>query len=178
MAKPARSGPGCPDMALWREAMRGVAPLRGRPAPAPVPAAPAPATTADASPPPRPTPSPLPPLSRHAGLDRASAQRLRRGLYPIEARLDLHGMTQSQAHRALAAFLHASRTAGRRCVLVITGNGRRADGIGGGILKGAVPRWLDEAEFRHQVLAVAAARPRDGGGGAIYLLLRRQRVSP
>ena len=66
---------------------------------------------------------PLPPLDRFAGIDRANAERLKRGLHKIEARLDLHGMTQAEAHRALAAFIAASRDAGRRCVLVITGRG-------------------------------------------------------
>jgi len=98
---------------------------------------------------------------------------LKRGLHPIEDRLDLHGMTQAEAHRALAGFIHKSRDAGRRCVLVITGRGFGPTGPG--ILKLAVPRWLEEAGLRRHILAVAPAQPRDGGAGAVYLLLRRHR---
>jgi DNA-nicking Smr family endonuclease len=176
------------DIGLWRWAMRDVAPLRGRPEcplpnPSPlaekgrvgmkageIPAAP----TADPVRivPPRPPPAravPPPALDRFAGLDRASAERLRRGRYPIEARLDLHGMTQAEANRALAGFVAGSRVIGRRCVLVITGHGR----ISGGVLKTAVPRWLNEPDLRGHVLAITPAQQRDGGTGALYLLLRK-----
>jgi DNA-nicking Smr family endonuclease len=112
-------------------------------------------------------------LDRFAGIDRANSERLKRGLHKIEARLDLHGMTQAEAHRALAAFIGRSRDAGRRCVLVITGRGLGPDGPG--ILKSAVPRWLQEPELRQNLLAMAPAQPRHGGAGATYLLLRRAR---
>lgn len=112
------------------------------------------------------------PLDSGAGVDRATIDRLRRGRLPVEARLDLHGLTQAEAHRALAHFLTSSRAAGRRSVLVITGNGR----LSGGILKVAVPRWLAEPEMRRHVLAIATARPPDGGSGALYLLLRKLRA--
>ncbi len=110
---------------------------------------------------------------RFAGIDRANAERLKRGLHAIEARLDLHGMTQAEAHRELIGFVVASHEVGRRCVLVITGRGLGPDGPG--VLKSAVPRWLEEAALRRRILAVAAAQPRHGGAGALYLLLRRQR---
>jgi DNA-nicking Smr family endonuclease len=118
--------------------------------------------------------APLPPLSvdRAAGYDRANAERLKRGQHPVEARLDLHGLTQAEAHRALAGFLQSARISGKRCVLVITGRGS----AGGGVLKTAVPRWLDEPAFRPHVLAIATAQPRDGGSGALYVMLRRTRV--
>jgi DNA-nicking Smr family endonuclease len=111
-------------------------------------------------------------LDRYAGIDRSNAERLKRGLHKIEARLDLHGMTQAEAHQVLTGFIRASRDAGRRCVLVITGRGLSPNGPG--VLKSAVPRWLAEPELRHQVLATAAAQPRHGGTGAIYVLLRRR----
>jgi DNA-nicking Smr family endonuclease len=117
----------------------------------------------------RPPEPELPPLDRLAGVDRATADRLRRGRRPVEASLDLHGMTQAEAHRALAAFIAGSRAAGRRCTLVITGHGR----LSGGVLKAAVPRWLDEPDLRRAVLAIAPARPQHGGAGALYVLLRR-----
>jgi DNA-nicking Smr family endonuclease len=112
-------------------------------------------------------------LDRFAGIDRANAERLKRGLHKIEARLDLHGMTQAQAHRALALFVLASRDAGRRCVLVITGRGLGPSGSG--VLKSSVPRWLEEPELRQHVLALSPAQPHHGGAGATYLLLRRRR---
>jgi DNA-nicking Smr family endonuclease len=119
-------------------------------------------------------PSQTPPtLDRFAGIDRANAERLKRGLHSIEARLDLHGMTQAQAHRELTAFLGVSRDAGRRCVLIITGRGLGPSGPG--VLKSLLPRWLEEPALRRHVLATAPAQPRHGGAGATYLLLRRHR---
>lgn len=168
------------DLDLWRRAMQGVVPLPGRPTfperghPARQPARENAGETPALR---KPSPSAThsrpsePPLDRLAGVDRASAERLKRGKRPVEARLDLHGMTQSEAHRALAGFVMRSRTAGRRCVLVITGVGRDS----GGILREAVPRWLAEAGLRRHVLGIAPAQPRHGGHGALYLLLRKER---
>lgn len=117
------------------------------------------------------------PAQNVPGLDRRQALRLRRGQLSIEARLDLHGMTQAQAHRALASFLARSHAAGKRVVLIVTGKGARqgADGSPTGVLRRTVPRWLTEPALRQLVLATAAALPRDGGDGALYLLLRRTR---
>ena len=174
MPRTNKAPPVAGDQRLWREATRSVIPLRGRGAPASLPPSPMPATPAEekrASEHVR-----LPPLGRFSGIDRANAERLKRGHHQIEARLDLHGMTQGEAHRALAAFIHKSRDAGRRCVLVITGRGLGPSGPG--ILKGAVPRWLEEAELRRYILAIAPAQPGDGGAGALYLLLRRRRGAP
>jgi DNA-nicking Smr family endonuclease len=158
--------------ALWERAMRGAKQLAPRPAPTrPNPPPPTPATPRAA--PPRAEPA-LPPLAldRFAGIDRANAERLKRGKHKIEARLDLHGMTQDEAHLALAGFIPGARADGKRCVLVITGRGK----IGGGVLRAAVPRWLDEPGFRPHVLAIAGAQPRDGGAGALYVMLRRTRA--
>jgi DNA-nicking Smr family endonuclease len=162
------------DLLLWREAMRSVTPLRGRAAPV----APAPGSTTPVAVEKRHTGEPgrLPALEHFSGIDRANAERLKRGLHPIEARLDLHGMTQAEAHHALAAFIRSSSDAGRRCVLVITGRGFGPSGPG--VLKSAVPRWLEEVGLRRKILAIARAQPRDGGGGALYLLLRRRRAEP
>jgi DNA-nicking Smr family endonuclease len=106
------------------------------------------------------------------GLDRRSAEKLRRGELRLEGRLDLHGMTQDEAHYALTGFLVRAQEAGKRCVLVITGKGSAERG---GVLRAAVPRWLGEAPHRGRVLATAPAQPRDGGAGALYVLLRRRR---
>jgi len=167
--------PAADEKELWRRAMRDVAPLHPRPGPIKPdrwhPARP----SADAGEMPAvqrtvvPQAKPLPPLDREAGIDRATAERLRRGRYPIEATLDLHGMTQEVAHRALAGFVAVSRALGRRGVIVVTGHGRTT----GGILKAAVPRWLDEPELRRHVLMIAPARPQHGGHGALYVLLKR-----
>jgi len=108
------------------------------------------------------------------GVDRRSAERLRRGERRIDARLDLHGMTQDEAHRALDAFLARAEQAGWRCVLVITGKGRPGTSAAG-VLRTAVPRWLNEAPNRARLLAFTAAQPKDGGAGALYVLLRRRR---
>jgi len=157
--------------------MRGVKQIAALPAPPAVKSRPVPR----AEPHPAPlTPAPaLPPLAldRFAGIDRANAERLKRGKHRVEARLDLHGMTQDEAHRALGGFIRAARADGKRCVLVITGRGA-PKGLDGraGVLRAAVPRWLDEPEFRPHLLAIASAQPRDGGAGALYVMLRRTRA--
>jgi len=155
--------------------MRDVKRLAPRAEPPPPPPGPAKPVEKPAIHDPAPTPDPtLPPLApgHFAGIDRANAERLKRGKHPVEARLDLHGMTQDEAHRALASFIRGARASGKRCVLVITGRGS----AGGGVLRAAVPRWLDEPEFRPHLLAIATAQPRDGGAGALYVMLRRTRV--
>ena len=119
--------------------------------------------------------TPLPPISHgsSAGVDRRQAQRFKRGKTPIEGRLDLHGMTQQAAHEALRRFIADAAASGKRCVLVITGKGR--DGPEGGVLRQQVPRWLNEPDLRGKVLSFDHAQPKDGGSGAIYVLLRRSR---
>jgi DNA-nicking Smr family endonuclease len=181
-----RAAPTREEIELWRAVLRDVHPLPGRtrPPPAASPAPPEPAPIPEpVAPPPRrraePRPVPLPELNSHnaPGLDKRSAERLKRGQLPIEARLDLHGLTQEEAHSALLGFLASSEARGLRCVLVITGKGfRRLGETGGlGVLRSAVPRWLNEAPNRARVLAFSAAQPQHGGGGALYVLLRRRR---
>lgn len=125
-----------------------------------------------------------------SGLDKRNATRLSRGKIEIEARLDLHGQTQEGAHRALRHFITAQFSAGRRCVLVITGKGSKKIGGAGshagdgagfmpdrrrGVLHRLVPLWLREPELAGFVVAFHPARPRHGGDGALYVYLRRQR---
>ncbi len=161
------------DATLWQRVTRDVKPLASRKQSTAMPISqerpPIPRAALPGA-----APSPPIPLDRFAGIDRANAERLKRGRHKVEARLDLHGMTQDEAYRALLGFLRTARAAGKRCVLVITGRGR----IGGGVLKTAVPRWLDEAQFRPHLLAIATARPRDGGAGALYVMLRRNATNP
>ncbi len=123
--------------------------------------------------------APAPPELSHgraAGVDKRTVDRLRRGQIAIEAEIDLHGHTQEAAHRALQAFIIGQAEAGRRCVRVVTGKGAFREG--GGVLKIAVPRWLNEAPLRERVLAFSHARRDDGGEGALYVLLRRRRPRP
>jgi len=107
------------------------------------------------------------------GVDRRLADRLKRGRLPIDATLDLHGMTQSEAHAAVQGFVARSVERGRRTLLIVTGKGRRESG--GGVLKSALPRWLNEAPLREDILALTQAQPEHGGSGAYYVLLRRRK---
>ncbi len=127
-------------------------------------------------PPPRkalPTLSPGPGV----GMDKRSSRRLRRGQAAIDARMDLHGMTQDQAARGLESFLARAAAAGHRTVLVITGKGLASDG-GKGVLKAAVPGWLNESPNRERILGFSPAQPKDGGDGALYVRLKRKRSGP
>ena len=99
--------------------------------------------------------------------------RLKRGRIRPEATLDLHGKTRDEAHRILATFLARAQGDGRRCVIVVTGKGRI--GEGGGVIRNEVPRWLNLAPNRGRILGFAQAQPRDGGAGALYVLLKRAR---
>lgn len=110
------------------------------------------------------------------GVDKKTRQKMRRGQIEIEGRLDLHGMYQDEAFRALEQFLARSQAADKKCVLVITGKGTRPDGPEGartGVLRRAVPGWLNRAGLRERVRSFREAAPNHGGSGALYVLLRR-----
>lgn len=186
------------DLALWAEVAKSVTPLEGRGTPppsqksarrrkaagfvsAPQPALPAlPALDGGETPPPA------------SSIERKRLRQLAKGRQAIDSRIDLHGMTQEEAHRRLTAHLAAAVRRGERCVLVITGKGgprmpqgggadrvpaqfrRRSDfGFGAGVLRRAVPLWLDSPELRPLVSAFAPAHERHGGEGALYVMLRR-----
>ena len=106
-----------------------------------------------------------------SGVQRRVLRRLRRGQYSMQAELDLHGMTRAQAGQALRDFLAECRYLGISGVRIIHGKGRRSANEGP-ILKPAVAAWLRR---REDVLAFCSARPVDGGGGALYVLLRHKR---
>ena len=106
-----------------------------------------------------------------AGIDGATRRRLAQGQIPIEARLDLHGLTAAQAERRLARFVDQAARTGVRCVLVITGKGSE----GKGVLRRLVPLWLKTPPLSGQILEISQARQEDGGGGALYVMLRRKR---
>ncbi|QDL91296.1 DNA mismatch repair protein MutS [Paroceanicella profunda] len=113
------------------------------------------------------------------GLDRRTAEKLRRGRTPPEARIDLHGHTLERAHGVLAGFIAGSHARGMRCVLVITGKGRPREEhfhhSRNGILKDSVPRWLSLPPLGPLVVGVYPAHRKHGGGGAFYVYLRRNR---
>jgi DNA-nicking Smr family endonuclease len=167
------------EAALWRHVAGTAKPLKKSDKPKTGPAA---VAAPRSRPAPRPAPLPpkpaaLPELAPGAapGVDKRTVQRLKKGEIPIEATLDLHGLTQDEAHAALARFVGRCTSAGKRGVIVVTGKGLRAGGTGG-ILRANVPRWLNEPELRAHVLAFARARPKDGGEGALYVLLKKRRA--
>lgn len=118
--------------------------------------------------------------------DRNSVRKIRGGRLDIEARVDLHGMRQHEAHAALRRFLLSCQARGLRYVLIITGKGKaigsQASHIGEadrerGVLKRNVPRWLEEPDLRAIVVSFTTAAIQHGGEGAIYVHLRaRHRV--
>lgn len=108
------------------------------------------------------------------GLDRVSRKNMRRGKVTLEGRLDLHGMVQTDAHRSLLSFLERAYLSGKRSVLVITGKGQTKNGEIG-VLRRAVPRWLNEQPMKLWIRGFDYAAPADGGEGALYILLRRKR---
>ena len=176
-----------PDEDLWHRVAETIKPLKSRsrpPAKAPVEPneSTAPSATAKASlalQPPRAVKPALPELTTgaSAGIDKRTSQRLGRGQLAIEARLDLHGLTQGEAHDRLAGFIRRAVAAGKRNILVITGKGFKASGETG-VLRQAVPRWLNEPGLRRHIVALRHAQPKDGGEGALYVLLRRERETP
>jgi DNA-nicking Smr family endonuclease len=99
-------------------------------------------------------------------------RRLRRGLLPIDARIDLHGSTAKEARAELDLFLRTMRARGERCVLVIHGKGEHSP-HGAGVLRGEIAAWLSQSALSEHVAAFATATGGDGGEGAVYVLLRR-----
>src|ERR1700683_1429409 len=110
-------------------------------------------------------------------LGRRLKQRVARGRDPIDARIDLHGHTQKQAHAALFRFLQRAQADGARIVLVVTGKGggrgQRELGSEPGVLKRQVPMWLSLPEFRPFIVGFEDAHVGHGGEGALYVRLRR-----
>ena len=116
-----------------------------------------------------------------AGFDRVTLRQVKQGKMAIEGRLDLHGMTQAQAHTRLRGFVEQSALAGKRCVLVITGKGApvgeretlRGAAVGRGVLREMTPNWLSGGDISRYIVGYQPALPRDGGNGALYVRLRR-----
>jgi DNA-nicking Smr family endonuclease len=171
------------DMDLFREMMRGVKKL---------PAA-KPRVTAEQKPdpeekmnwddvgtPPKTKSVDAPELKsgKNHGVDASTFEKFRRGHMNIDSTLDLHGLTQAEAHAALKKFIPNCADAGDRCVLIITGKGgaRREDTMEKtGVLRENLPKWLNGADLRPKILSLSPAQPRHGGSGAFYVLLKRRR---
>ena len=109
-----------------------------------------------------------------AGIDNASARRLVKGVFEIDDQIDLHGQTEAQAHRQLQQFILRASSRHLRTLLIITGKGAQ----GRGVLRRKVPEWLKDEPLKSHILAISQASPKDGGGGALYVRLRRQRGQP
>jgi DNA-nicking Smr family endonuclease len=181
-ASPRRRSLSEEERALWDSVARQVKPLRkkvragkaaaltsepppAKPAPSPRPL---PSTQV-----PKPSKSAVPPL---APLGRRERSKLSRGRSEIDARLDLHGMTQSRAHRVLLGFLQRAHHEGHTFVLVITGKGKVAGGESErGVLRRQVPQWLSSPELRPLVVGFEEAHIGHGGEGALYVRIRRGR---
>ena len=179
--------PTADELKLWGRVTEEIAPLATRPATTEEAAPPRPPRPTKKTAPPQPPPpasaAPRPPSPKQPALspiDRRTRSRLTRGAVAIDARIDLHGLTQAAAHRRLIRFLHDAQADGARVVLVITGKGRPpgADGAGErGILRRMVPEWLTAAENRPLVVGFDEAAPNHGGSGALYVRIRRARPS-
>ncbi|MFO1150171.1 MAG: Smr/MutS family protein [Alsobacter sp.] len=190
------------EVALWAHVTRHIAPIQPRnPSPPPpeapaLPAGdPAPASAAKAppgkfrkpawkkpavsSPPGAASPPPSPAQPPLAPLERRLRQRLSRGSHPIDAVIDLHGLRQDEAHGALRGFLRSAQSQGHKVVLVVTGKG--SAGVTGslfeerGVLRRSVPHWLRMADLRSIVVGFEEAEQHHGGGGALYVRIRRAR---
>jgi DNA-nicking Smr family endonuclease len=178
------------DDALWARVAETAKPLKKKnrvtqvatprkPAPSPKakPSAKAEAKPLGAPKPPRPSHAP------HSGLDRQTARKLERGALAVEARLDLHGMRQRDAHVALRKFLKWAQSKDYRHVLVITGKGSprvSAESFyeeeARGVLRQAVPHWLSHGDLAPLIVSFSEAPRRLGGEGALYVRLRKLRT--
>jgi DNA-nicking Smr family endonuclease len=169
------------EHALWESVAKQIKPLRKKlraakaeatstsaEAPAKPAASPRPLAAAPRAP--KPGPPPLAPLGRR------ERSQLSRGRKEIDARLDLHGMTQTRAHRALSDFLQRAHGDGLTFVLIITGKGKMGAESERGVLRRQVPQWLGLPEFRSLVVGFEEAHIGHGGEGALYVRIRRAKL--
>jgi len=172
------------DAELWARVARSARPLKKGSAAAGEPPkqrgrAPAKETAPPVKPAPKATAKPVP-VARGEKLDRQTARHLEKGRLPVEARLDLHGLRQRDAHAALRRFLKSAQGKGYRHVLVITGKGAAPDARRSfyedderGVLRQAVPHWLAAPDLASLIVSYSEAPRRLGGEGALYVRLRR-----
>src|SRR5882724_2367386 len=165
------------ERVLWESVAKQTKPLRKRSRAAkPQLAAPDLETPVPAKAPRAPRPDVAPAAPPLAPLGRRERSQLSRGRKEIDARLDLHGMTQTRAHRALSGFLQRAHLDGLSFVLVITGKGKMGTESERGVLRRQVPQWLSQPEFRTLVIGFEEAHIGHGGEGALYVRIRRSRV--
>lgn len=105
-------------------------------------------------------------------MDKSTAQKFKNGEMPIEGVLDLHGYTLDKAREVLFNFIRTHSMKGSRCLLLITGKGGL---MGRGVLRAELPAWMNSGEIRSLILSYVFAKPKDGGDGAFYILLKRRR---
>jgi DNA-nicking Smr family endonuclease len=116
-----------------------------------------------------------PPAPSLAPLTRRTKKRIARGNHAIDGRLDLHGMTQAEAHMRLVRFVRRAQADGAKFALVITGKGARSSDPDRGVLRRQVPLWLQLPDLRDAVVGFEEAHVAHGGEGALYVRLRRPR---
>lgn len=168
------------DRVLWAKVARSTKPLSGKEVEnleveeqtfsEMLDAPPAPVRIAQATSPAQPKQQ----LRQPTTLDSPTHQKLAKGRLPIEGKVDLHGLTQSEAYTLLLSFLHRARSDGRRHVLVVTGKGLSSGG--NGVLRRAVPGWFATQPFRALVSGYEEAARGHGGSGALYVRLRKEAV--
>ena len=171
------------ERVLWSTVTRSIAPLKARrvvkdtPDVAAIEAKPKPQPRPklETSSPPAKAPLQRPAAPPLAPMDRRTRQKLARGTTEIGGRLDLHGLTQDEAHAALSRFLRHAQAREVKVVLVITGKGGTNPETGRGVLKRQVPFWLEGGEFRPFVIGFQNAAMGHGGAGALYVRVRRAR---
>lgn len=186
------------DLAVWRRVVGTLTPLRkpgtdlrataartgfeSRPSDLSAPrSAPSTAKPVRLSRPVAPAGHPGPVGRPEPGLDRRTADRLRKGARPPDDRIDLHGLTTARAHARLDAFMTRALAAGHRCVLVITGKGGRRKTTEDapfmapdrGVLRDAAPSWLRSGPYRNRIVGIYEAHQRHGGAGAFYVYLKK-----
>jgi DNA-nicking Smr family endonuclease len=183
-----RRGVSYEDRVLWSHVTKAIKPLRAEALSAPdeeddaapeaskaakhPPKFSKPPRAKAAAAPPAPKPPAQPMAPQLTPLGRRMKQRVARGKEAIDARLDLHGYTQDEAHGALLRFLRSANARDARLVLVITGKGRGGEI---GVLRRQVPHWLALPEFRDLVIGYEDAAIKHGGEGALYVRVRRTR---
>jgi DNA-nicking Smr family endonuclease len=173
--------PGDTEKDLWEAAMNDVKPLKGRRTRAESPSKKPRATVRETViAPPRKGKAEI---QGGKGLDKRTDERLRKGKMEIDGRIDLHGLRQQEARDALTRMLLQSFADGKRCILVITGQGKEKANENEldwweskpGLLRRSVPEWLTQKPLADIVLQTHTAKQHDGGAGALYVLLRRKR---
>lgn len=166
------------DRILWSRVARTVTPLAADrfvpdEEPEPIDTKRPPGTSARKTALPVPEQQPPPRTPRQPGaIDLKTRGRIAKGRISLDARVDLHGLTQAEAHGLLLSFLHRAHAGGLKHVLVITGKGSSPSSEG--VLRRAVPAWLATGPFRALVSGHSAASRNHGGDGALYVRLRRK----